>query len=56
MHAFEIGRNRLAVSADRQADGQSIADRLESLAGFNLSEPFERIREAVEESHKNGRG
>ena len=54
LNAFEIGRNRLAVAADRDADRQTIADRLESLSGFDLSEPFARIREAVEEAQKGG--
>lgn len=55
LNAFEIGRNRLAVAAQRDADRLAIVGRLESLAGFDLSEPFERIREAVEEAHKGGR-
>lgn len=56
LHAFELGRNRLAVSADCQADRQTISGRLENLAGFDLNEPFERIREAIEEAHKVARG
>jgi hypothetical protein len=55
LHAFEIGRNRLAVTAERQADRPQLANRLEALAGFDLSEPFGRIREAVEEAHKGAR-
>ncbi|MBI3839060.1 MAG: hypothetical protein HY288_14160 [Planctomycetia bacterium] len=55
LNHFTVGRNRLAVAADRDADRQTIAGRLESLEGFDLSEPFERIREAVEEAHKGGR-
>jgi hypothetical protein len=54
LNAFEIGRNLLAVAASRDADRQAIADRLESLVNFDLSEPFQRIREAVEEAHKGG--
>jgi hypothetical protein len=49
---FEIGRNRLAVATGRDADRESISQRLENLAAFDLSEPFERIREAVGEAHK----
>jgi hypothetical protein len=52
LSTFEIGSNRLAVAARRDADRTTIAARLESLLGFDLSEPFERIREAVEEAHK----
>ncbi len=49
---FDIGRNHLAVATQRDADRQSITARLENLAAFDLSEPFERIREAVGEAHK----
>lgn len=52
---FAIGRNRLAVAAHRDADRSAIAERLEGLATFDLTEPFERIRQAVEEAHKSGR-
>jgi hypothetical protein len=52
---FAIGANRLAVPAHRQVDKESICERLDSLAAFDLSEPFERIREAVEEAHRNAR-
>jgi hypothetical protein len=55
LNAFEIGRNCLAVASHRDTDRQTIAGRLENLAAFDLSEPFERIREAVEEAHKGGR-
>ena len=53
---FALGRNRLAVNADRDADRQTIAERLQSAADFDLSEPFSRIREAVEEAHRGARG
>jgi hypothetical protein len=55
MHAFELGRNRLAVAAGRQADRDALVARAATLAAFDLSEPFERIREAVEEAHKSAR-
>ena len=55
LSSFTVGRNRLAVPTHRDADRQTIATRLESLSGFDLSEPFERIREAIEEAHKGGR-
>lgn len=55
LHSFEIGRNRLAVAAGRDADRQTIAARLEGISPLDLSEPFERIREAVEEAHKGPR-
>lgn len=52
---FTVGRNRLAVAASREADRDVMAARLENLAAFDLSEPFGRIREAVEEAHKGTR-
>ncbi|MEX0978249.1 MAG: hypothetical protein WDZ48_05330 [Pirellulales bacterium] len=52
---FAVGRNRLAVAPGRDADRQLIAPRLEHLEAFDLSEPFQRIREAVEEAHKGSR-
>ena len=55
LNHFAVGRNRLAVAVDRDADRETIAGRLQSLEGFDLSEPFERIREAVEEAQKGGR-
>ncbi len=56
LHAFEIGANRLAVSVNRAGDEQRIAGALDTLGTFDLSEPFERIREAVEEAHRAPRG
>jgi hypothetical protein len=51
---FTVGRNRLAVAAGRDADRQAIVQRAD-LVDFDLSEPFARIREAVEEAHKSAR-
>jgi hypothetical protein len=53
--AFPYGRNQLAVSSGRDADRAAILDHQEELAAFDLAEPFERIREAVEEAHKSSR-
>ena len=55
LHAFELGRNRLAVAAAASRPTASNRRRLENLVGFDLSEPFERIREAIEEAHKGAR-
>src|SRR5690606_38253462 len=52
---FELGRNRLAVSADREADRQAVLAHAAELAAFVLAEPFDRIHEAVEEAHKSNR-
>ena len=53
---FAIGRNRLAVSPDRDADREAIQQRLAELGeSFDLAEPFGRIREAIEEAQRVGR-
>lgn len=53
--AFRLGRNRLAVPAPREEDRRRILDRLGQLAGsFELAEPFQRIREAIEEARRGG--
>jgi hypothetical protein len=52
---FTVGANRLAVPAHRHEDSRTIAERLAGVATFDLVEPFERIRQAVEEAHKSGR-
>ncbi|REK12331.1 MAG: hypothetical protein DWQ37_12265 [Planctomycetota bacterium] len=49
---FALGTNRLAVSAGHIADRDTITASLTEVATFDLGEPFERIREAVEEAHK----
>jgi hypothetical protein len=54
LNTFELGNNRLAVSASRESDRSQILERLESLANFDLAEPFERIREAIQEANKTG--
>lgn len=52
---FPVGRNQLAVMAGRDADRAAILSHQDELAAFDLAEPFERIREAVEEAHKSSR-
>jgi hypothetical protein len=48
-----LGRNRLAVPADKGDDGRRIAECLADLPeSFDLAEPFARIREAIEEARK----
>jgi hypothetical protein len=50
---FQLGRNRLAVfercADDRRAIGEHMAELGES---FDLAEPFERIRAAIEEAQQ----
>jgi hypothetical protein len=50
---FQFGRNRLALPEDSGDDRRQVADRLGKLAeSFDLSEPFQRIREAIEEAQQ----
>jgi len=50
---FRLGRNRLAVPDSGEDDPHAIANRLGEF-GFDLAEPFERIREAIEEARRGG--
>jgi hypothetical protein len=51
--AFQLGRNRLAVSERADDDRRLIGERLGELAAsFDLNEPFQRIREAIEEAQQ----
>jgi hypothetical protein len=53
--AFRLGRNCLAVSPLADGDRDLIASRLGELAEtFDLAEPFQRIREAIEEAVGRG--
>jgi hypothetical protein len=56
LNCFELGRNRLAVPVGFPDDGQRIVERLADLPdSFDLAEPFDRIREAIEEAQKGVR-
>jgi hypothetical protein len=53
--AFHLGRNRLAAASWAVDDPQIVANRLSDLAeSFDFREPFERIREAIEEARRGG--
>lgn len=53
---FEIGQNRLAVSDRAEDDRHLIGQHLSEIAeSFDLSEPFLRIREAIEEAQQAAR-
>jgi hypothetical protein len=52
---FSLGNNRLAVYERHRRDQDDIQQRQATLADFDLAEPFERIREAIEEAHKQSR-
>jgi hypothetical protein len=55
--AFRLGRNHLAVSPFSPEDRQLIVDRLGGWADtFDLAEPFQRIREAIEEARRGSGG
>ena len=50
---FELGQNRLAVQESAADDRQLIGQRLAGLSdSFDLVEPFQRIREAIEEAQQ----
>jgi hypothetical protein len=51
--AFVVGDNRLAVSQQTPDDQEQVAQRLAELPEtFDLMEPFQRIREAIEEAQR----
>ncbi len=53
---FHLGRNHLAVPTRLSEDRRAITERLHDLGeSFDLSEPFARIREAIEEARRGGR-
>ena len=50
---FQFGRNRLALPERAEEDRRLIGERLAELAElFDLAEPFQRIREAIEEARQ----
>jgi hypothetical protein len=53
LQVFQIGRNRLAVPPERDGDRSEILKRLAGFEDlFDLTEPFGRIREALEEAQR----
>lgn len=53
---FEVGRNMLALSPQHVDDRDDLMRRLASLADhFDLAEPFDRIRGAIDEAQRAGR-
>lgn len=50
---FRLGRNRLALPERAEEDRRLVAERLGELAdSFDLAEPFQRIRDAIEEAQQ----
>jgi len=55
MATFHLGRNRLAVPSWAADDRHEVTTRFGELAeSFDFGEPFERIREALEEARRGG--
>ena len=50
LSTFEVGRNHLAAAAGTRHE--QVAHELQSLAEFDCSEPFDRIRAAIEEAQR----
>jgi hypothetical protein len=56
LRTLDCGRNRLAVRRSRSADADAVAVQLAELGeAFDLSEPFGRIRDAIEEAGRASR-
>jgi len=56
LRTLDCGRNRLAVRRSRSADADAVAIQLAELGdAFDLTEPFGRIRDAIEEAQRASR-
>lgn len=56
LRTLEIGGNRLAVRNSRATDADTVAAQLAAVVdGFDLTEPFGRIRNAIEEAQRVAR-
>ncbi len=53
---FEIGPHRVAVARGHANERDIIIDRMSAHTSFDLREPFDRIREAVEEAQRAASG
>ena len=55
LEEFHLGRNHLAVPGRLAGEREAVTERLADLGkSFDLSEPFGRIREAIEEARRGG--
>ncbi len=53
--SFQLGRNHLALPAADTLGRELLADRLAPMVdSFDLSEPFDRIRDAIDEARQGG--
>ena len=56
LRTLDCGRNRLAVRRSHSADADTAAIQLAELGeSFDLTEPFGRIRDAIEEAQRSSR-
>ncbi|MBX9792137.1 MAG: hypothetical protein K2Y37_24700 [Pirellulales bacterium] len=56
LRTLKIGGNRLAVRYSRVTDAETVATQLAAVVdGFDLTEPFGRIRDAIEEAQRAAR-
>lgn len=56
LHCFSLGEQRLAVSQAYEDDAREIASRWQPYASaFDLSEPFDRIRDAIDEARASAK-
>jgi hypothetical protein len=56
LHCFSLGEQRLAVAEAYEDDAREIAARWQPYAtSFDLSEPFDRIREAIDEARASAK-
>jgi len=54
--SFQLARHHLAVAADYREDESLVSQRLAAFSErLDLTEPFARIREAIEEAQRSGR-
>lgn len=56
LHYFALGEQRLAVSQTYENDAREIASRWQPYAtAFDLNEPFDRIRDAIDEARASAK-
>lgn len=56
LHVFELGRHSLGVPVSHADDRRLVSERLGTLADqLDLGEPFDRIREALDEAQRGAR-
>jgi len=53
---FTVGKSRIVLNRNHAEDRAKIEDRMQTLGSFDLREPFDRIREAVEEAQRAAAG